>query len=209
MAASVLDWNLAKLIRIENGAIPVSKNDSRVHGARHTGTLSQFRSRGQICACAHRSLNSDMTTQPLLYQESRSLPRPNRCLTLGYTTCAAAISASRPATACRYRYDAAGEACPSLLLRHRVGTVAVDTPLAISTAMRQHGVACRFDSKGSLMGLLDTLKGLVGRHKDQADEGVDKVGNRAEQEADGTSPRLSDVDSEEESELDIEEDSHP
>jgi len=59
------------------------------------------------------------------------------------------------------------------------------------------------------MGLLDTLKGLVGRHKGQADEGVDKVANRAKQEADGTSPRLSDVDSEEESELDIEEDSHP
>ena len=58
------------------------------------------------------------------------------------------------------------------------------------------------------MGLLDTLKGLVGRHKDQADEGVDKVGNRAEQEADGTSPRLSDVDSDEESEIDIEEDRH-
>ena|SRR6516164_7411167 len=38
---------------------------------------------------------------------------------------AAAISASRPATACRYRYDAAGEACPSLPLRRRVGTVAV------------------------------------------------------------------------------------
>jgi hypothetical protein len=60
-------------------------------------------------------------------------------------------------------------------------------------------------SKGSLMGLLDTLKGLVGRHKGQADEGVDKVAN---QEADGTSPRLSDVDSEEESEINIEKDSH-
>ena len=59
------------------------------------------------------------------------------------------------------------------------------------------------------MGLLDTLKGLVGRHKGQADEGADKFANRAEQEANETSPRLSDVDSEEESELDIEEDSHP
>ena len=58
------------------------------------------------------------------------------------------------------------------------------------------------------MGLLDTLKGLVGRHKGQADEGADNA-NRAEQEADETSPRLSDVDSEEESELDIEEDSSP
>jgi hypothetical protein len=58
------------------------------------------------------------------------------------------------------------------------------------------------------MGLLDTLKGLVGRHKGQADEGMDEVANRAEQEAGGTSPRLSDVDSEEESEIDIEEDSH-
>jgi hypothetical protein len=55
------------------------------------------------------------------------------------------------------------------------------------------------------MGLLDTLKGLVGRHKSQADEGVDKGAN---QEADGTSPRLSDVDSDDESEIDIEEDSH-
>ena len=64
-------------------------------------------------------------------------------------------------------------------------------------------------SKGSLMGLLDTLKGLVGRRKGQADEGVDKFANRAKQEADGTSPRLSDVDSEEESEIDIEEDSRP
>lgn len=63
-------------------------------------------------------------------------------------------------------------------------------------------------SKGSLMGLLDTLKGLVGRHKGQADEGMDEVANRAEQEDGGTSPRLSDVDSEEESEIDIEEDSH-
>ena len=61
-------------------------------------------------------------------------------------------------------------------------------------------------SKGSLMGLLDTLKGLVGRHKGRADEGVDKFSNRAKQEAGGTSPRLSDVDSEEESEIDIEKD---
>src|SRR6516162_3425986 len=63
-------------------------------------------------------------------------------------------------------------------------------------------------SKGSLMGLLDTLKGLVGRHKGQADEGADKFANRAKQEAGGTSPRLSDVDSEEESEINIEKDSH-
>ena len=59
------------------------------------------------------------------------------------------------------------------------------------------------------MRLLDMLKGLMGRHKGQADEGVDKFANRARQEADGTSPRLSDVDSEEESEIDIEEDSRP
>ena len=58
------------------------------------------------------------------------------------------------------------------------------------------------------MGLLDTLKGLVGRRKGQADEGVDKFANRAKQEV-GTSSRLSDVDSEEESEIDIEEDSRP
>jgi hypothetical protein len=58
------------------------------------------------------------------------------------------------------------------------------------------------------MGVLDTLKGLVGRHKDQADQGANKVANRAQKEAGEVSPRLSDVDSEEESELDIERDSH-
>jgi len=122
---------------------------------------------------------------------------------------AAAISASRPATACRYRYDAAGEACPSLPLRRRVGTVAVDAPLAIRPRCVNIVLLADSSSKGSLMGLLDTLKGLVGRRKGQADEGVDKFANRAKQEADGTSPRLSDVDSEEESEIDIEEDSRP
>jgi hypothetical protein len=63
-------------------------------------------------------------------------------------------------------------------------------------------------SKGSLMGVLDTLKRLVGRHKGQADEVVDKDANRAKQEAGGTSPRLSDVDSADEPEIDIERDSH-
>jgi hypothetical protein len=63
-------------------------------------------------------------------------------------------------------------------------------------------------SKEGRMGLFDTLKSLVGRHKAQADHGADKVANRAEHEAGGISPRLSDVDSEEESELDIERDSH-
>jgi hypothetical protein len=57
------------------------------------------------------------------------------------------------------------------------------------------------------MGILDTLKGLVGGRKDQADQGADKVGPRARNEA-GETPRLSDVDSEEESELDIERDGH-
>ena len=60
-------------------------------------------------------------------------------------------------------------------------------------------------SKEGLMGVLDMLKSLVGRHKGEADRGVD---NRAEYEAGGTSPRLSDVDSGEESEIDIEQDRH-
>jgi hypothetical protein len=58
------------------------------------------------------------------------------------------------------------------------------------------------------MGVLDTLKRLVGGHKGQAEQGADEVANRAEQEGGGISPRLSDVDSEEESEIDIERDSH-
>jgi hypothetical protein len=58
------------------------------------------------------------------------------------------------------------------------------------------------------MGLFDKLKGLVGGHKGQPDQGVNEGANRAEQEVVGISPRLADVDSEEESELDIERDSH-
>ena len=65
---------------------------------------------------------------------------------------AAVIAPPRPVTAFRYRCDAAGEACPRLPLRRRVGTVAVDAPLAISTAMRQHGAACRFEQQGESHG---------------------------------------------------------
>ncbi|MBO0693002.1 MAG: antitoxin [Acidimicrobiaceae bacterium] len=36
------------------------------------------------------------------------------------------------------------------------------------------------------MGVLDTLKGLVGGHKDQAKEGVDKAGQVADQRTGGS-----------------------
>jgi hypothetical protein len=57
------------------------------------------------------------------------------------------------------------------------------------------------------MGVLDRLRGLVGGHKGRAGVGVDKVADAVELEATEISPRLSDVDSEQESELDIERDS--
>jgi hypothetical protein len=47
------------------------------------------------------------------------------------------------------------------------------------------------------MGVLDTLKGLVSGHKDQGDQRANKIANRAQKEAGGISPRLSDVDGEE------------
>jgi hypothetical protein len=63
-------------------------------------------------------------------------------------------------------------------------------------------------TKEGLMGVLDTLKRLVGRHKGQADQGGNTIANSAKQEPGWISPRLSDVDSGEESEIDIERDSH-
>jgi hypothetical protein len=57
------------------------------------------------------------------------------------------------------------------------------------------------------MGVLDTLKRLVGGHKGQADQRADTVANPAEHEPGWRSPRLSDVDSEDESEIDVERDS--
>lgn len=36
------------------------------------------------------------------------------------------------------------------------------------------------------MGVLDTLKGLVGGHKDQATQGVDKAGQTADQKTGGS-----------------------
>jgi hypothetical protein len=63
-------------------------------------------------------------------------------------------------------------------------------------------------TKEGLMGILDTLKRLVGGHQGRANQGGDTVANSAKQEPGWISPRLSDVDSEEESEIDIERDSH-
>ena len=57
------------------------------------------------------------------------------------------------------------------------------------------------------MGVLDKLKGLVGGHKGRAGQRVDGADKAVELEVTEISPRLSDVDSRQRSELDIERDS--
>ncbi|MCL2393182.1 MAG: hypothetical protein FWC87_00725 [Acidimicrobiaceae bacterium] len=56
------------------------------------------------------------------------------------------------------------------------------------------------------MGVLDKLKGLVGGRKGRANRGVGNADKAVELEVTEISPRLRDVDSGQESELDIERD---
>jgi hypothetical protein len=58
-------------------------------------------------------------------------------------------------------------------------------------------------SKEGPMGVLDTLKGLVGGHKDQAKDGVDKAGQTADQKTGGSySSQINTADTKADQEID-------